>query len=353
MFLDKNIKLDKKVFDNLVICLMNIVKNCKLEDHLRNALYNNLLKFEKNEVLNQLELIVISLKILTQKHYTFNKEQILNCLHFLANENIRRSNSLFIDIENIILNSFNNQNLDKEVFNALFQLLYKNIDLLDCISLCLLNSLENKSKKEINILINYNLKKFEYLISNNHINNEIINILCKISKESLDIFKNSKILQSFILFTLKLEELKKKEFIDEYIESLLILLDKNRINICEYHIKLIEDNLDINGILLILAKIIELDKINFLTKININKIIKNLYLDFKNGITLLYKFIKCNVKFTDESLILLSNYLYNNHKEDVQNRIYIQIKNLLLDISFVQKKIPKIVNRKFIFQWKN
>ena len=29
MFLDKNIKLNKKVFDNLVICLMNIVKNCK------------------------------------------------------------------------------------------------------------------------------------------------------------------------------------------------------------------------------------------------------------------------------------------------------------------------------------
>ena len=149
MFLDKNIKLNKKVFDNLVICLMNIVKNCKLEDHLRNALYNNLLKFEKNEVLNQLELIAISLKILTQKHYTFNKEQILNCLHFLANENIRRSNSLFIDIENIILNSFNNQNLDKVVFNALFQLLYKNIDLLDCISLCLLNSLEIKAKKKL------------------------------------------------------------------------------------------------------------------------------------------------------------------------------------------------------------
>jgi hypothetical protein len=137
MFLDENIKLDKKVFDNLVMCLMNIIKNCKLEEQLGTALYNNLLNLKEKKLLNKLELIVISLKILTQKHYSFNKNQILNCLHLLANEKIIKSNPLFFDLENIILNSFNNQNLDKEIFNSLFELLYKNIDLLNCISLCL------------------------------------------------------------------------------------------------------------------------------------------------------------------------------------------------------------------------
>ena len=74
IFLDENIKLNKNVYDNLIICLMNIVKNCKLDEDLAKALCNNLSNFNKNNFLNKGELMVISLKILTQKHYSFNKE---------------------------------------------------------------------------------------------------------------------------------------------------------------------------------------------------------------------------------------------------------------------------------------
>ena len=331
MFLDENIKLDKIVFDNLVMCLMNIIKNCKLDEQLGTALYNNLLNLKEKKLLNKLELIVISLKILTQKHYSFNKNQILNCLHLLANEKIIKSNPLFFELENIILNSFNNQNLDKEIFNSLFELLYKNIDLLNCISLCLLNSLENKKKEEINILVNWNLKKFEDLIFNDHINSIMIDILCK---ASFDILSDSKFLTAFVFFTIKLKELKN----NDYIDALSTLVSENKIKICEYHIKIIEKILDINGIFLLLIKIIEIDKIDLLTKIDVNKIIINLYYDFKNGINLLYKMIKCKVYFNDESLVQLSNYLYNNHKEDEQNKIYLHIKQLFFEISSIQKK---------------
>ena len=36
IFLYENIKLDKKVFDNLVFCLVNVVKNCELDEQLSN-----------------------------------------------------------------------------------------------------------------------------------------------------------------------------------------------------------------------------------------------------------------------------------------------------------------------------
>ena len=224
MFFHENIVLDKNVFDNLVICLMNIVKNCKLDEQLRNNLYNNLLDFNKNKVLNKIELIVISLKIFTQKHYSENKKQILKCLSLLANESITKSNTQFKDIEEIILNSFNNLNLEKEIFNALFELLYKNIDLLDCISLCLVNSLKNKKKDEINILIKSNLKKFHNLILDNNINTNMIDILCK---ASFDIFFDFEILKAFDFFTKRIKDLKK----ENCIENLLSLISENRIKI--------------------------------------------------------------------------------------------------------------------------
>ena len=74
MFLDENAKLDKIVFGNIVICLMNIVKNCKLDENLSNVLCNNLLNFNKKKILNIVEIIEISLKILTQKNYSYNKK---------------------------------------------------------------------------------------------------------------------------------------------------------------------------------------------------------------------------------------------------------------------------------------
>ena len=45
MFLYENYKLDKEVFNNLIICLMNVVKNCKLDEQLSAVLYNNLSNF--------------------------------------------------------------------------------------------------------------------------------------------------------------------------------------------------------------------------------------------------------------------------------------------------------------------
>ena len=124
------------------------------------------------------------------------------------------------------------------MFNALFELLNKNPDLLDCISLCLLNSLKNKQIEEINILVNWNLKKFENLIINNNMNSNMIKIL---DKATYDIFENSEILKSFVFFTIKLRNIK----ITDYIDSLIIL--SNQTKICEYHIKIIEDNLEVNG----------------------------------------------------------------------------------------------------------
>ena len=103
------------------------------------------------------------------------------------------SQNQIIDLETIILNSFNNENLEKVMFNALFELLNKNPDLLDCISLCLLNSLKNKQIEEINILVNWNLKKFENLIINNNMNSNTIKIL---EKAKFNIFKNSEIKKS-------------------------------------------------------------------------------------------------------------------------------------------------------------
>ena len=266
MLFHENIVLDKNIFDNLVICLMNIFKNCKLDEQLRNNLYNNLLNFNKNKVLNKIELIVISLKIFTQKHYSENKKQILKCLSLLANENITKSNTQFKDIEEIILNSFNNRNLEKEIFNALVELLYKNIDLLDCISLCLVNSLKNKKKDEINIIIKSNLKKFQNLIIDNYINNNMIDILCK---ASFDIFFDFEILKVFVFFTIKIRDLIK----EDCLEDLLSLISESRIKICEYHIKKMEDNLGLNGSFLLFIKMIETDEANLLKKVDISKII--------------------------------------------------------------------------------
>ena len=335
MLFHENIVLDKNIFDNLVICLMNIVKNCKLDEQLRNNLYNNLLDFNKNKVLNKIELIVISLKIFTQKHYSENKKQILKCLSLLANENITKSNTQFKDIEEIILNSFNNRNLEKEIFNALVELLYKNIDFLDCISLCLVNSLKNKKKDEINIIIKSNLKKFQNLIIDNYINNNMIDILCK---ASFDIFFDFEILKVFVFFTIKIRDLIK----EDCLEDLLSLISENRIKICEYHIKKMEDNLGLNGSFLLFIKMIETDEANLLKKVDISKIILYLYFDFENGFNLLHKIIKSKINFSNESLLQLSNYLYNNHNEDMLDNIYIQIKNLLLKISSFQP-ISKIV----------
>ena len=67
---------------------MNVVKNCELDEQLSNVFYKNLSNFNESKILNKLEFIIISLKILTQKHYSFNKKPILNCLYLLANEKI-------------------------------------------------------------------------------------------------------------------------------------------------------------------------------------------------------------------------------------------------------------------------
>ena len=337
MLLDENIVLNKSVFNNLVICLMNIVKNCRLDEGLKDSLFNNLNKFKEKQILNKIELIVISLKILTQKHYFFNKKAILDCIYLLANEKMEKTNPLFKTLEEILINSFNNQNLEKDVFNALFKLLYKNIDLIECISLCLLNSLKNKKKEEINILINFNLKKFEYLLLNNHINSNMILILCE---ASFDIYTNSELLKNFVFFTLKINDIRKKE----HIQNLLILFSNIKIKICEYHIKIILDNLDIIGCFCLLQKIIETDEINFLKQIDINKIITKLYYDFENAINLVRKMIQYNFNFNDEDIITLSNYLYNNYKEDEHKNLHFQIKDILNQISKKQKLPNKVKN---------
>ena len=239
-----------------------------------------------------------------------------------------------MDIEEVILNSFKVQNLEKEIFNALFNLLDKNFDLYNCISLCLLNSIKNKKEKEIDVLVKCNIKKFEKYIMNNIINFNLIEILCK---ASFEIYSNFGLLKNFVFFKKKLKEIKK-----ENILALLDFIPYNKVKIVDYHIKLIEDNLNIDGYFHLLVTIIENNEINLIKKLDANKIISNLYFNFKNGICLLYKIIRFKNIFNDDFLIILSNYLYNNHKEDELNNLYIEIKNLFTLISYEQK-LPKEV----------
>jgi len=340
IFLDENIKLDKEVFDNLVICLMNIMKNCELDEQLSNKFYNNLTNFSEKKILNKLEFLVISLKILTQKHYSFNKQSILNCLYLLANENITKSNNLFDDLEHIILNSFQEQNLEKEIFNALFNLLNKNLSLIESISFCLLNSLKNKKKNEIDNLVKYNMKKFEELIINNSINLNLIEILFKASD---DIFSENEIVRNFVFFTKKLKELKQ-----ENINDLFNYIDTKNVKIVDYHLKLIEDNLNIKGNIYLLNEIIERNEIGLISKIDADKIITNLYYDFYSGINLLNNIIQTKIILSDNSLILLSNYLYNNHKEDEHDNLHLKIKDLFSLISKNQKIPKEVINKLYL-----
>ena len=346
MFLDEKIKLNKNIFDNLVICLMNIIKNCKLDNQLSTALYNNLFKFTRNQSLNKLELAILSLKIFTQNHYSFNKEPILNCLRIVSNEGITKSNILFKELVNIIIKAFNEQNLDKEVFNTLFDLSYNNKDLLETISLCLLNSLKFKDKNfdEVNLLIKWNIKKFESLITNNNINSNIIEILLK---ASFDIFSNNEIVSFFILFTTILKNIRK----ENNIEYLITLISENKIIISEYHLKIIEVNLDIKNSFLLLRKIIE-EQNNLLIKLNVNNIIVNLYNDYKNGIYIIYKLINSKINFEKEDLDELSNYLYNNHNEDAEENLYSNITDILNKISNYQN-IPILVINKLVIETSN
>ena len=346
MFLYYNYKLDKEVFNNLIICLMNVVKNCKLDEQLSGVLYNNLSNFYEKKILNKLELVVVCLRIFTHKHYSFNKDKILKCLCLLTNESITKSNLLFNDIEEIILKSFNEKNLEKEIFNILFGLLDKNIDLLDSISSCLLNSLKYKKQEEIIILVKMNISKIENLIINNHINENIVDLLFKAYTPSdfNDIFINSEVIKVFVCLTLNLRILKIRntETKEGNISFLINLVSKSKIKICEYHLKLIEDTLYVNGCFLLLDKIIEKEEFNLLKKINVKKIIDNLFYDFKNGFNIINKLIKSNILFNNESLINLSNYLYNCNEND---NIGIMVKKLLLNISSIQS-IPNIVKNK-------
>ncbi len=352
MFLDENTVLNKDTFDNLIICLINIIKYCKLDEQLSTILYNNLSNFSEKKVLNKLELAVVSLKIFTQKHYSFNKKPILNCLCFIANENIVKSNPFFKEIEDIILKSFNEQNLEKEIFNVLFELLNKNLDLLDCISLCLANSLKNKKQEEIDILVNWNYKKFESIILSNHINKNIVDILCKASPNS---FKNSEIIKEFVFFARTLNRLNGDNTTKD-IDILNKYISESKVKICEYLIKKIEEHLDADGSFCLLMKMIETNEIILLKKINLHKITKNLYFDFKTGIHLLNKIIKLKINFDDESLGYLSDHLYDNHQKYVDLNTYIHIEKLLSDISNIQS-LPETVKNKleienFSFQGK-
>ena len=334
IFIDENIKLDKQVFDNLIICLMNIIKNCELDEHLSNKFYNNLTHFSEKKILNKPEFLIISLKILTQKHYSFNKKPILNCLHLLAKEKINKSNSLFDDFEDIILNSFKEQNLEEEIFNALFNLLDNNIYLFDSISLCLLKSLKNKKQNEIDNLVKHNMKKFENFIVNNSINLNLIEILIK---AKFEIFADFEIVKNFVFFTIKLKKENSIPLID--------FINFQNVRVVEYHIKLIEDRLNIEGYFQLLTTIIDNNEFNLINKIDANKIISNLYYDFNNGINLLYKIIGLKSILNDNSLILLSNYLYNNHNEDKYNGLHLKISNIFSLISNYQNIPKEIINK--------
>ena len=78
------------------------------------------------------------------------------------------------------------------------------------------------------------MKKLENLLLNDYFNNNMINLLCK---ASFDIFSNSEILKSFVFFTVKLKDIKE----NNYAEPLLIFYSCNKIKICDYHIKIIEE----------------------------------------------------------------------------------------------------------------
>ena len=200
--------------------------------------------------------------------------------------------------------------------------------------MCLLKSLKNKKQNEIDNLVKHNMKKFENFIVNNSINLNLIEILIK---AKFEIFADFEIVKNFVFFTIKLKKENSIPLID--------FINFQNVRVVEYHIKLIEDKLNIEGYFQLLTTIIDNNEFNLINKIDANKIISNLFYDFNNGINLLYKIIGLKNILNDNSLILLSNYLYNNHNEDKYNGLHLKISNIFSLISNYQNIPKEIINK--------
>ena len=88
------------------------------------------------------------------------------------------------DIIDII---FKETEIDNNTFTKLISIIIKNPNLLDDLSICLLNSLKFKKNKEIEAIITENLKNFETLIRNHIFNENIINIIKMVN---INFYKN-------------------------------------------------------------------------------------------------------------------------------------------------------------------
>jgi len=191
-------KLSKKTFIELLACLVNIVDNCDIPKNSLEAFQNCLKDFKNKDKKAELKLAITGLSILSKKHYSLNKGAINSCLDIIES-NILEGNSLE-ELSNIIDKIFKETEIDNNTFTKLLLIMIKNKDLLEKLSLCLLNSLKFKKKEEIESIITSNLKNFEKIIINHLLNDNIINIIKELD---FDFYKTrSQIIYEFYSFDL-------------------------------------------------------------------------------------------------------------------------------------------------------
>jgi hypothetical protein len=188
-------QLSKKTFIELLACLVNIVDNCDIPKNSLETFQNCLKDFKNKDKKAELKLAITGLSILSRKHYSLNKGAINSCLDIIES-NILEENTQK-ELSNIIDKIFKETEIDDNTFTKLFLIMIKNKDLVEKLSLCLLNSLKFKKRKEIESIIESNFKNFEKVIINHLLNDNIINIIKKLD---IDFYKvKNQILLNFIL----------------------------------------------------------------------------------------------------------------------------------------------------------
>ena len=203
-------KLSKKAFTELLACLVNIIDNCNIPEKSVEAFQKCLNDYKNKDKNAELKLAITGLSILSKKHYSLNKEAINSCLDIIES-NILEEQSLK-ELSDIIDIIFKETEIDNNTFTKLVSIIIKNPNLLDKLSICLINSLKFKNDKEIEGIITENLKNFETMIKNQIFNENIINIIKLVN---INFYQN------------------KNQFLSEFY-NFYILYSKNKLNGANY-----------------------------------------------------------------------------------------------------------------------
>ena len=343
--------LSKKTFTELLACLVNIVDNCDVPKNSLEAFQNCLKDCKNKEKNSELKLAITGLSILSKKHYSLNKGAINSCLDIIES-NILDENSLK-EISNIIDIIFKETEIDNNTFTKLLLILIKNKDLLDKLSICLLNSLKFKKIKEIETIIINNLKNFEKIIINHLVNDNIINIIKLLD---IDFYqKRNQILYEFYSFDLFYS---KNVFNNNSFKNCLNFINKYGI-INEKYLAILFRNLNSLEVLNILENTLEKnsnylnqDVYNNMLKIRTDSslfpkvlsIIKKFSNKFipKETIDLLIEKSQTNEKEIFEPIIEIINIFYKSNKKN-NNEITLKNKDIF-EIEIKEEKNKDYLN---------